>query len=47
MSAQLDRFILAYNKYLLEHEDKPRGSIAKRQEWYQGLMNVLKKAMEQ
>ena len=42
MTIQLDKFILAYNKYLLEHGDKPRGTIGKRQEWYEGLMKALK-----
>lgn len=39
---EIDRFIIAYNKYLLEHGEKPRGSLEKRQQWYKGLMKALK-----
>lgn len=38
----LDKFIIAYNGYLLNNGAAPQGKPSQRLKWYKGLMKTLK-----
>ena len=39
---ELDKFIIAYNSYLLNNGAAPQGKRSQRLKWYKGLMKALK-----